>query len=83
MGTCSFLHSFAPLSLICFRYKGTDEQNRTLLARINASGIAFLSHTVLNGKFVLRLAIGNINTTEADLEQVWSFILSLAADLVL
>ncbi len=71
-----------PLSLICFRYKGTDEQNRTLLDRINASGIAFLSHTVLNGKFVLRLAIGNIKTTERDLEQVWSFIQSMADDLV-
>ena len=70
-----------PLSLICFRYKGTDEQNRTLLDRINSSGIAFLSHTVLHGKFVLRLAIGNIKTTEADLEQVWSFIQSLADDL--
>ncbi|MEP6536789.1 MAG: pyridoxal-dependent decarboxylase [Bryobacteraceae bacterium] len=67
-----------PLSLICFRYKGTDEQNRTLLDRVNASGIAFLSHTVLNGKFVLRLAIGNIRTTEADLQQVWSSIQSIA-----
>jgi aromatic-L-amino-acid decarboxylase len=70
-----------PLSLICFRYRGTDEQNRTLLDRINASGIAFLSHTVLNGQLVLRLAIGNIKTTEADLEQVWSSIQSLAADI--
>jgi len=70
-----------PLSLICFRYKGTDEQNRTLLDRINASGIAFLSHTVLNEKFVLRLAIGNIRTAETDLEHVWSFIQSLANDL--
>ncbi len=70
-----------PLSLICFRYKGTEEQNRTLLDRINSSGIAFLSHTVLNGKFVLRLAIGNIKTTEADLEQVWTFIQSLTDDL--
>ena len=70
-----------PLSLICFRYKGTDEQNRTLLDRINASGIAFLSHTVLNEKFVLRLAIGNIRTTETDLEHVWTFIQSLANDL--
>ncbi len=63
-----------PLSLICFRYKGTDEQNRALLDRINASGVAFLSHTVLNGKYVLRLAIGNIKTTEADLKQVWETI---------
>ncbi len=64
-----------PLSLICFRYRGTDQENRELLARINLSGKTFLSHTVLNGRFVLRLAIGNIATTWEDLEVVWRQIL--------
>ncbi len=64
-----------PLSLICFRYRGTDQQNRQLLANINLSGRAFLSHTVLNDRFVLRLAIGNIATTWVDLEAVWNLIL--------
>ncbi len=64
-----------PLSLICFRYRGTDQQNRQLLADINLSGRAFLSHTVLNDRFVLRLAIGNIATTWEDLEAVWNLIL--------
>ncbi len=64
-----------PLSLICFRYIGTDQQNRELMARINLSGKAFLSHTVLNGHFVLRLAIGNIATTWEDLLAVWDLIL--------
>lgn len=68
-----------PLSLICFRYRGSDEQNRNLLDRINLSGEAFLSHTVLNGRFVLRLAIGNIATTWEDLEAVWKLILRTAA----
>ena len=63
-----------PLSLICFRYRGTDEQNRELLERLNLSGKAFLSHTVLNGRFVLRLAIGNIGTTWEDLAMVWDLI---------
>ncbi|MGH9633006.1 MAG: pyridoxal phosphate-dependent decarboxylase family protein, partial [Bryobacteraceae bacterium] len=34
-----------PLSLVCFRYRGSDEANRQLLERINASGTTFLSHT--------------------------------------
>jgi aromatic-L-amino-acid decarboxylase len=63
-----------PFSLICFRYKGSDEQNRELLERINASGQAFLSHTVLNGQYVLRLAIGNIATTWQDVRQTWELI---------
>jgi aromatic-L-amino-acid decarboxylase len=70
-----------PLSLVCFRFKGDDRQNRLLLDRINATGVAFLSHTVLNGKFVLRLAYGNLRTTQEDVEAVWNCIQAEAADL--
>jgi aromatic-L-amino-acid decarboxylase len=63
-----------PMSLVCFRRKGSDEDNRALLDRVNATGEAFLSHTVLNGRFVLRLAIGNYATTEADVERCWELI---------
>lgn len=63
-----------PFSLICFRYRGSDEDNRALLERVNASGKAFLSHTALNGRMVLRLAIGNIATTWEDLSEVWELV---------
>jgi aromatic-L-amino-acid decarboxylase len=63
-----------PFSLICFRYRGSDEENRELLEKINASGKAFLSPTVLNGRLVLRLAIGNIATTWEDLSEVWNLV---------
>ena len=63
-----------PFSLICFRYRGSDDDNRALLEKINASGKAFLSHTVLNGRFVLRLAIGNLATEWQDLEEVWELV---------
>jgi aromatic-L-amino-acid decarboxylase len=65
-------------SLVCFRYRGSDQNNRELLDRINASGRAFLSGTTLHGKFVLRLAIGNIATTEDDVRQTWEWIRSSA-----
>jgi aromatic-L-amino-acid decarboxylase len=65
-------------SLVCFRYVGSDAQNRDLLERINASGRAFLSGTTLHGKFVLRLAIGNVATTEDDVRQTWEWIRSSA-----
>ncbi len=67
------------LSLVCFRFKGTDEQNRRLLEQINRSGQAFLSHNVLNGRFVIRYAIGNLRTTEADVEFVWNLTRDAAA----
>ncbi len=58
-----------PLSLVCFRHKGGNEFNRQLLDGVNASGKAFLSHTVLDGKFTLRFAIGNFQTSESDIRE--------------
>jgi aromatic-L-amino-acid/L-tryptophan decarboxylase len=63
-----------PLSLLCFRLRGDDEASRALMDRVNASGTAFLSHTVLGGRFVIRWAIGNLRTTRSDLELVWQCI---------
>jgi aromatic-L-amino-acid decarboxylase len=71
----------APLSLVCFRHRSSDELNRQLLADINASGKAFLSHTVLKGKYVLRFAIGNHQTNEHDIRESWRLIQCCAAKL--
>jgi aromatic-L-amino-acid decarboxylase len=60
-----------PLSVVCFCREGSDEQNRAILERVNASGEAFLSHTRLDGRLVLRLAIGNARTTEDDVRRAW------------
>ncbi|HEY2769970.1 MAG TPA: aminotransferase class V-fold PLP-dependent enzyme [Solirubrobacteraceae bacterium] len=58
-------------SLVCFRMEGDDERNRALLERVNASGEMFISHAVLNGRYVLRLAIGQLTTTDADVSGAW------------
>jgi aromatic-L-amino-acid decarboxylase len=69
-----------PFSLVCFRFKGTDEQNRELLDRVNAGGVAFLSHTVLDGRYTIRLAIGNVRTTREDIQRVWECVQAEAGD---
>ncbi len=38
---------------------------------INAHGHFFLSHTKLHGKFTIRVAVGNLRTTEKDLRDLW------------
>ena len=65
-------------SLVCFRYRGTDEQNRVLLDAVNATHQALLSSTILNGRVVLRMAIGNIGTTLEDVRAVWTLLQDLA-----
>jgi aromatic-L-amino-acid decarboxylase len=67
-----------PFSVVCFRRDGSDADNEALLGRVNASGEAFLSHTVLAGRYVLRLAIGNARTTEADVARAWDALRHLA-----
>ncbi len=71
-----------PLSLVCFRLKTGDEANRNLMDSVNESGVAFLSHTVLNGQFVLRLAIGNIKTTQQDIRLTWDTVRQHASALL-
>jgi aromatic-L-amino-acid decarboxylase len=61
-------------SLVCFRGPGDDERNKALLDAVNASGEAFLSHAVLGGRYVLRLAVGQMSTTEADVRHTWDVL---------
>jgi len=68
----------APLSLVCFRYRGSDDENRQLIERLNDTGLAFLAGNVLDGRFVIRYAIGNIGTTQEDIQMVWAKIQELA-----
>jgi aromatic-L-amino-acid decarboxylase len=71
----------APFSVVCFRFKGTDEQNRAILDGVNATGRAFISHTALNGRVVLRMAIGNLATTWDDVAEAWRLTQHAAEEL--
>jgi aromatic-L-amino-acid/L-tryptophan decarboxylase len=63
-----------PFSVVCFRRDGSDEENQALLEQVNASGEVFLSGTRLNGRFVLRLAVGNARTVEEDVRLAWDVL---------
>jgi aromatic-L-amino-acid decarboxylase len=61
-------------SLVVFRRNGTDKENAELEARVNGSGEIFITHTKLDGRYVLRLAVGNARTTEDDVRRAWEVL---------
>jgi aromatic-L-amino-acid decarboxylase len=71
----------SPLSVVCFRAtrpaaggEFEDRLNAEVMDRVNASGEAYLSHTKLRGRTVLRLAIGNLRTEETHVRRAWELI---------
>lgn len=68
-----------PFSTVCFRADGPDARNEAILDRVNRDGEIFISHTRLDGRFVLRLAVGHERTTEADVARAWQVLRAAAA----
>jgi aromatic-L-amino-acid/L-tryptophan decarboxylase len=71
----------SPLSVVCFevrtpglRVDAAGRRNLALMERVNASGEAYLSHTRLNGRIVLRLAIGNVRTEERHVRRAYELL---------
>ena len=69
------------MNLVCFRHKAGDDFNQKLMNTINESGKMFFTHTKLNGKFVLRMNIGQTNTEEKHVKAAWELIKETAEKL--
>ncbi|CAN5887504.1 pyridoxal-dependent decarboxylase [soil metagenome] len=75
-----------PFSVVCFRSipaplraddAALDAHNEKLVESVNRSGKIFLSHTRLNGRYCIRLAVGNLHTTAHHLAQAWELLNNL------
>ncbi|HSM03665.1 MAG TPA: pyridoxal-dependent decarboxylase [Longimicrobiales bacterium] len=82
------LAAACPMATPVFRFappglgrEEVDALNQAILDRVNASGVAFLSHTRVDGRLALRLSIGNIRTTRAHLARTWAELNRAAAEL--
>ncbi len=79
-----------PLNTICFRYhpanfsdeKKLDEINEQLLNQIQESGDLFLTHTKLDGKYTIRIVIGNTNVEKRHVDKAWNLIRKTARNLI-
>uniref|UniRef100_A0A8C7XF51 Aromatic-L-amino-acid decarboxylase n=1 Tax=Oryzias sinensis TaxID=183150 RepID=A0A8C7XF51_9TELE len=70
------------MGLVCFRLKGTNELNQSLLKKITKSREIHLVPCQLSGSFVLRLAICSRSTEFRHIQQAWQHITQLAFELL-
>jgi aromatic-L-amino-acid decarboxylase len=67
-----------PVNLVCFRHRGGDEANQHIMDTVNASGEAYFTHTKLDGKLTLRMAIGQTYTEDRHVHHAWDLIVRAA-----
>jgi aromatic-L-amino-acid decarboxylase len=77
-----------PFSVVCFRCRPADASeadidafNERLVELVNTNGDVLVSHTRLRGRFVIRVAIGHLKTTERHVRRAWDLIVEHAATL--
>jgi aromatic-L-amino-acid decarboxylase len=78
-----------PFSVVCLRWRPAalagreaeehvaaflDERNQALMDSVNRTGEVLLSHARLGGRFVIRVALGNLRTGEPELARVWELL---------
>jgi aromatic-L-amino-acid decarboxylase len=78
-----------PFSVVCLRWRPgelagsagdpeveafLDAQNQALMEAVNRTGEVLLSHARLKGRFTIRVAFGNLRTTDRELRRVWELL---------
>jgi aromatic-L-amino-acid/L-tryptophan decarboxylase len=78
-----------PFSTVCFRWRpaagdladdALDERNAAIMDAVNRTGEVFLSHTRMDGRFTIRIAIGNLRTEPHHVERAWAILRDAAAE---
>jgi aromatic-L-amino-acid decarboxylase len=62
------------LALVCFRHLDGDQASEDLLQALNATGEVLLTHTKLNDRYVLRVAVGATQTTQSHVQHLMDLI---------
>ena len=75
-----------PFSTVCFRWNPAsgapadelDARNAAIMDSVNRTGEVFLSHTRLDGRFTIRVAIGSLRTEQRHIERAWAVLRAAA-----
>jgi aromatic-L-amino-acid decarboxylase len=77
------------MSVVCFRFapagwseSDCDALNEEIVEAVNASGAAYLTHSRLAGRTVMRVGLGNVLTTEPHLLGAWERVLAESRRLI-
>ena len=62
------------LNLVCFHHQDGNDVTRKILETLNASGKIFVTHTVLDNTYVIRFAVGSLQTERSHIENAWAAI---------
>ncbi len=66
---------------MCFAHRGGNEANERLLGAVNRAGQCYLTHTILRGRYALRMCVGQTHTREEHVRAAWKSIREAAAGL--
>ncbi len=77
------------MNLVCFRWtpasvhdvQTLNKLNNELMNKLNQSGQLYLTHTKVNGRFTLRMSIGQLNVTENHIREAWKMIMDTASSI--
>jgi len=76
------------ISIVCFRFRPPgitgnqlNDLNEKLNHALNDSGKIYLTHTVVNGNYALRMVTAQTNVTLQHVEKAWELIMKTAREL--
>ncbi|MFW6090738.1 MAG: pyridoxal-dependent decarboxylase [Actinomycetota bacterium] len=73
------VNPYSRLNLVCFRHRDGDEATQRVIDEVNASGQAYITHTRLDDRLVIRASVGQTYTERRHVEGLWRLLQQAAA----
>jgi aromatic-L-amino-acid decarboxylase len=64
----------SPLNLVCFRHRDGDAATERVHHAVNTSGKMYITHTKLEGRYTLRLCVGQMHTEREHVAAAWELL---------